>query len=437
MMRVVDCRKGQLNITVGSLLRDALLTRLPEWLSRIFRRRLGMRIPDYVFMVHTRTLDDVYAAFPLMKQLVRWVPERWVLRVLEFLGSATVYSMDWPEWNLYGMVVSTLHLPQEFFGHRRKTMRIASSNFRLIHRLGVRDGVVALAGWWPSATRLGRSLLPLIDPQSCMRITTGHTATLFSLERTTLAVLDAIGMPLSSARIAVLGVGHMGSAYARLFNGKCAKLGLFDRNVHKAEKLGQELNLRADSSQVFVYHPASSNSEVIDAAIVDPDDQMIAGFLAQFDVAICTTTNTQHIIHDVRHLRNCIIIDDSRPEAFPRVYDPERGVVVLEGGLIRLPGIQIGHDNGWGANSEEVFGCMAEGALLAILPQNAMAPTIGEIDPAQYHRLSMACDRLGVTEGRLCCGSRVMTPAMLRALAPMEASGLPEAAAYALTADWC
>ena len=400
--------RRQQKITLYSLLRDALIARIPFPLPRLFRKALYGKTPNFIFMLHPRTKADIYSVFPFLHRIVRWIPERWVMRGLAALGAASVYAIDWPARNVRGLVVSTLHLPQEFFGRREKTMKIASSNFRLFHRMGVKDGVVALAGWWPAATNLGRSLVPLLQPADRMTITTGHTGTLFSLERTTLAVLNAIGVPPASARVAILGVGNMGSAFAKTVNGTFRQIGLFDRNDRKTDILARKLQAHPTASDIFVYHPAADR---------DPNDREIADFLAQYDVAVCTTMNTRHIIHDVRSVRNCIIIDDSRPEAFPRVYEPAQGLVVLEGGLIRLPGAQLEHDNGWGPNSDSVFGCMAEGAILSAIPRNTVNPTIGDIDPVNYRKLCDACDELGVTEGEFYCGNLWIDPEELRAMA--------------------
>ena len=160
------------------------------------------------------------------------------------------------------------------------------------------------------------------------------------------------------------------------------------------------------------------NSSNIELCRIDPDksyDEQIAGFLARYDTTVCTTLNANRIVKNTETLRDCIIIDDSRPEAFERVYDPDKGLLVLEGGLMKIQDVMLGLDFGFG-KIDSIFGCMSEAIMLAIDKLDRMVPILGEVHIANYNAMLKFCDEIGIREGDLLCGHRKISTDEIRQL---------------------
>jgi predicted amino acid dehydrogenase len=93
-----------------------------------------------------------------------------------------------------------------------------------------------------------------------------------------------------------------------------------------------------------------------------------------------------------------VAIDDSRPEALPR--DPRHKRIILEGGLLKIKGVKLDYDYGFGQD-ENVFGCLGEAFVLALDQCKTLKPTVGDIDLENFHRVVDFCRKNCVSEGDL------------------------------------
>ncbi|OGW90908.1 MAG: hypothetical protein A3D28_06430 [Omnitrophica bacterium RIFCSPHIGHO2_02_FULL_63_14] len=197
----------------------------------------------------------------------------------------------------------------------------------------------------------------------------------------------------------ILGVGKMGASVARALVGEVGEIAVFDRNHRKQERVARELS-------------AVSGQTIIGGL---EHESQVALALAKYDVCVCTTSNLRRIFTPNELPENTIVLDDSRPEAVPRVYDKQRGILVLEGGLMKIPGVELQYDFGFG-NHEEVFGCLAEVYMLARDEGKVLAPTVGDVDPDNFRAMLSSQERLGIAAGGFWSGSIPVDPADIVAI---------------------
>ncbi len=386
--------------TLATIARDLLVWLLPGRLPEAWRRRLYGPMPDFIFITHARGPEDIWAMAPGLKRALRFLPERLILPLLRRCPAFAVCDMAWPERKLRGRIVSPACLMEDFFGRRARTACQVRGLLDFIRKTTAGPVHAVLSGWWPAATDKGRMFQEQLAPDDRITITTGHTATLLSLCATVGRVLEMAHIAPATAAVAVLGVGNMGETVARALNGTVQRIGLLDRNITKARRVAARLRAAADASEITVCE--------LDAA--RHFDAQAADFLARHTVTVCTTMNATRIFTDESCLHDCLIIDDARPEAFSRIDDPSRRVLVLEGGLIRIPGFVLPHDFGFGV-TDSVFGCLAEAVLLCCDPARRLRPVIGDVDFANYREMLAVARENAICEGALRCGRRLISAA--------------------------
>jgi predicted amino acid dehydrogenase len=122
--------------------------------------------------------------------------------------------------------------------------------------------------------------------------------------------------------------------------------------------------------------------------VSDDNNGKLKDILKDRHISICTTTNLRRIIKTEDIPENTVIIDDSRPEAISR--DAGHNKIVLEGGLMKIRGIDIDYNFGFGIN-ENVFGCLAESYALALDALKTLRPTLGDVDLTNYEHMRNFC----------------------------------------------
>jgi predicted amino acid dehydrogenase len=309
-------------------------------------------------------------------------------------------------------VMSTSFLPQVLFSDREATLQELGRIVRFIRKLSRRNVYVGLAAWWPIVTNSGLAFKRFLQDDDAIIITNGHTATLLSIYLTVERIASLSVIPLSDLKILILGAGRVGGACARLLNGKVRSIGIVDTNEARGNTVRQELEGKVQKTALSVYVASDVFLQ-----------HSLPALLSEYDITICTASNTNYIIEDPAKLKDCIIIDDSRPEAFPRIVSEKDHAVVLEGGLIKFAGITVDADFGFGS-SDNVFGCMAESIMLALDKMESLKPTVGEVDPGNFSAMAVYCKERRITEGALMSGGTLVPPGLLRSIIARKRSGV-------------
>ena len=389
-------------ITFLSAIRDLIVCFIPidKLPLRIVNFIYGFR-PDFIFLVHPRNIDDMYDMIPFLKIWRRFIPERYILKFASFWPVGVVSDVKWEE-KVKGYIVSTPMLPQTLFARREYVSKSVYKIINFIRKISGDKVYVGLAGWWPIVTNRGLVFKRALREHDSVVVTNGHTATVLSIFLTIKALCKTIDLPLKELKIAIIGVGKIGKAMIKLLSGKIDTIGLFDVNKIWLDIAQQEAIAGPGHSKII-------KNEVSGKKL----DKDAVSILADYHIVVCTTSNAEPIIEDENALKNILVLDDSRPEAFPRIVDIEKKVLVLEGGLVKFKGIKMGTDFGFG-KKDNVFGCMAEAIVLALDREKKVKSVLGEIDFENMERLAEFFSENDISEGDLKSGRQIINDETLR-----------------------
>lgn len=384
--------KGRKQIGILQFLRDALIARLPQKLSFIAKKLLPYS-PDFIFLVHPRNEKDIESTFPFIKTLRQFLPESFCRKILSLSPCYIVSRVNAPAGRR-GYVISTMSLPNKLFESRELTLKISNGSLSFFRNIASKRVYVGLAAWWPIVTNSGLVFAKQLSSKDIICITSGHTATLASIYLSVLRLCEIIQVPFSELRLLIVGVGKVGGAICDLAFQKVKKLGLIDKNPIRLQSVKKNILGKGETDSIELIPVTDENSE-----------EIIVRKLSEYDITVCTTSNVGLLVKDETKLKDCIILDDSRPEAFPRIFSSENHVAVLEGGLIKIKNVELDSDFGFGT-SDNLFGCLSEAVMLSLDNEKSFKPNIGEVDYDNMFRLIDFCKRSNIQIGEFKCGQK-------------------------------
>jgi fatty aldehyde-generating acyl-ACP reductase len=315
------------------MFRDLLLRWLPTSISSHW-------VPaDFVFIVHPRDFSDV----PRQYSWARFLPVRlvafltrnlWPVLGPKIRGVTTKTGKP-----LRGQVIFCPMVPDQMF----KDLYRARKRLYQAIALGEHQGpkVIAVGGLCPAIIRGKWKLLDSVKPL----ITTGRIYSSVLTAHDLNRVAERIGLNLASATIAVVGgAGATGALVSKLLVEQVGRLILVDRRLNALKEVAAHLRQLRPTMQPEL----AQEIKVIEAA----------------DAVIAAASSTGAIV-EPQHLKpGTIIVDCGQPHNVPEDLMANRqDIVVIEGGLARLPGMKCEFDFGLLAE-DEVFGCLSEAILL-------------------------------------------------------------------------
>ncbi|OGX05166.1 MAG: hypothetical protein A3G87_01345 [Omnitrophica bacterium RIFCSPLOWO2_12_FULL_50_11] len=391
-------------ITLGSAIRDLIVNLLPiKRLPKAWIQRLYGRDVSFIFLTHPRNTQDIYKTFPLLRRLRTIFPEKMIFHILSFCPCFVAARVA-TNRGLSGFFVSTSLFPESLFNNRDRTLRNASRILNFISKITTGPVYVGLAAWWPIVTNAGAAFQRFNRENDRIIITNGHTCTLASIFLSVEKIALISNVPVGSLEILIIGAGKMGGAVAAALNSRVYKIGLVDQNERRLCSLAEELRNGKKGSEIeqFVVNSGTFSDIVLPA-------------LTKYHIAVCTTSNIGYVIEDASKLTNCVILDDARPEAFPRIVSVARNAVVLEGGLMKIDGVQVDSDFGFGTD-RNVFGCLAEALLLSIDQAKTLLPTVGDIGMDNFKQFLSVCEENGIVQGDFVSGHVHVEDAVIKSV---------------------
>ncbi len=384
--------------SLACYVRDLIVQWLPFKLPRFIRRTLYGRNVRFVFVVHPRRKDDIFIAAPFLSPLRKYLPSKLCYKIIQMLPASVLCTVT-TEYGVTGVVVYKLSLPETMLSERKKCLKESHSFLRFASKISERGSFIGLGGWWPIVTRRGLGVQAYAKKVG-LKLTNGHTGTLCSMYLAIEKIAYLGGEEVENLNILVIGGGKMGSNVINVIKDKVAKITIIDRHANKLSRLINDLK--------------KENSKTTFHAI-DATDESIKLALIAHDICICTTSNLRRIIKPDELPRDTIVIDDSRPEAFPRVYNKNNRVVVLEGGLMKIPGANCGYDFGFGLD-DNFFGCLAETFLLAYdsRKHKVLRETIGDVDQDNFRSMIKFCKENLITLGDLKSSNLTVEDSLIR-----------------------
>lgn len=187
----------------------------------------------------------------------------------------------------------------------------------------------------------GRTIADQLD----IPVTTGDSYTIAMAVEAIREAARVMDIPLRDATIAIVGAtGAIGKTCAEMLAGESAKLVLVGRRLEALEALREKCAV--SSTQVTVSTEMS--------AIYEAD-------------LILAVTSAVHAVIEPRHLKpGSVVCDVARPrDVSRRVADERDDVLVIEGGMIEVPGAPDFHFD-FGFPPRMAYACMAETMALAM-----------------------------------------------------------------------
>lgn len=178
-------------------------------------------------------------------------------------------------------------------------------------------------------------------------VTTGDSYTVAIAVEAVRAAAQQMDIPLAGATAAVMGAtGAVGAAAAELLAPDVGKLWLIGRRADALTALRDRLR-------------AATRAEVATATDAAP--------LAQADL-ILTVTSALDTVIEPRHLRpGAVVCDVARPrDVSARVAAERDDVLVIDGGMVQVPGTGTAFNFNFGFPPDKVYACMAETMALAL-----------------------------------------------------------------------
>ncbi len=368
-------------------LRDSVIFLLPIGRIPLFLVKLLYGVyPSFVFFVHPRRTEDTYAAVPFLAFIRRRFGRKVFLRTLRLLPPLSIATIRTPS-KIDGLVITSAFLPEMLLKDRKKALLSCIRGLTFASRITKEYSVFGLGGLWPMVTQRGLALRRYVKNKKII-ITNGHCGTLISLFLSIQKISEIGNIRLDNLKIAILGVGKMGSNLARVLYGKVAAITLIDISGERLNRVEAKLKEVMAETDIQRY----TNKEYVSS---------ISHILSNHHITVCTTSNLRRILKPEQIPDDTIIIDDSRPEAIPRGLNRDN-CAVIEGGLMKIKNIRQNYDFGFGID-ENVFGCLAESYLLAIDKGQTLANTLGEVDFQNFKNMILSCSRFGVELGDFKC----------------------------------
>lgn len=261
---------------------------------------------------------------------------------------------------------------------------------RLAQKRGAQ--IVGLGAYTSVATRGGLSLKAAGMPP----LTTGNSYTAVASCKTIHLAAEQRGWNLSGRTVAVVGAGGaVGQALCILLARDAGRLLLVGNPAHPDESRQQLLQVAGRIAwslpelrdAAFVHGSVASWVAELDpklpsrpdrAALTRLGEELVrrgnsltvsvdaASMLPEADIVVCCTSSTEQLVHEDWVRPSAVVCDVSRPSNVGSDVRAQRpDVMVLEGGVIRLPGDAYLSFN-CSLNRGHVYACMAETMMLAM-----------------------------------------------------------------------
>jgi len=351
-------------------------------------------VPKFIFFVHPRRAEDTYIAYPFLGLIRRWFGRNVFLRTLDILPPLVIGVVRTP-LGVNGLIVTGSLLPDILLKDRKKALKHCLKGLFFSSKIAQSSAIFGLGALWPMITRRGLALRQYSEPRNIV-ITNGHCGTLIGIYLSIRELSKLSLIPFDRLKVAILGVGRMGTNLAHVLYGEILGLSLVDINEARLDKTIEELRKCPTATNIRKHVNHTGSLEFSD-------------ILKENHIAVCCTSNITRILKPEQIPDNTIIIDDSRPEGIPRDLG-KPNCVVTEGGLMKIKGIKQNYDFGFGID-ENVFGCFAESFLLASdnYKGRILKPTLGAVDFDNFKKMINVCDKFGVSLGDFKCRDKIIS----------------------------
>ncbi|MBW4437882.1 MAG: hypothetical protein KME04_12145 [Pleurocapsa minor GSE-CHR-MK-17-07R] len=329
--------------------------------------------PTFAFIIHPIQIKkDVARKFPLLGKLLTEEQINFFSRYFPpiYLGeSHGIRSVSTGE-ELRGWLIACPYTPQTMM---RLPVEVVYNKIIACGHMAEKLGadILGLGAYTSVVGDAGRT----IADRLAIPVTTGDSYTVTLACDALREAARVMDIEMASSTIAVVGAtGAIGSTCAELMAGESAELILVGRRLDGLDELAERC--RAGGAKVTI-------STEIDA-------------IYRADL-ILTVTSATHAVIEPKHLKpGAVVCDVARPRDVSKRVAAERDdVLVIEGGMVEVPGDPPDFGFDFGFPPRHAYACMAETMALA-LEHRFEDYTIGKtITVAQAHEIDAIAARHG------------------------------------------
>lgn len=295
----------------------------------------------FAFMIHPIDLADVSRKFPLADRVPKSLLEQLIKHMPPVKAShITGVKSDYGEVDGW-FVGCTLTSAQMVSLPTSVVLKKIIRTGRLAEKLGAK--ILGLGAMTAVVGDAGITVAKELD----IAVTTGNSYTVYTALEGVKKAAEIMEVDLSNAEVLVLGAtGAIGAIAARMMARECRYLTLVAQNDSKLEGLARQI--------------------LQETGLVCRITRDTRKALRQADIIIAVTSSSQTVIEPEDLKSGSIVCDVARPrDVSHRVAEMRDDVLVIEGGLVEVPGnVDFGLNFGYPPGL--ALACMAETMMLAL-----------------------------------------------------------------------
>ncbi len=181
-------------------------------------------------------------------------------------------------------------------------------------------------------------------------VTSGNSYTVYTAVEGLLRGAGLMGIELQNASVAIVGAtGSIGAVCAKILAARVGQVALVGRDVGKLERLKAEVEARPD---------CSANIQVA------PE---IRAALEEADMVLAVSSAGKELVFPEDLKVGAVVCDVARPRDVSKtVVEKRDDVLVIEGGVISVPGQNVEFNFTFGFPRSTAFACMSETMILSL-----------------------------------------------------------------------
>ena len=179
-------------------------------------------------------------------------------------------------------------------------------------------------------------------------VTTGNSYTTATAIEGTMKAAEIMEIDMSKAKVAVVGAGgSIGRTCARIFARQAPEINLVGRNLEPLNKVATEITSESNANvKIFTE---------VHAGIKDAD------------IILTVTSAVDSVIEPSDLKSGSVVCDVARPRDVSwRVSQERNDVLVIEGGVVAVPGDDVNLNFNFGFPPKTAYACMSETMILAL-----------------------------------------------------------------------
>lgn len=183
-----------------------------------------------------------------------------------------------------------------------------------------------------------------------INVTTGNSYTVYTAVEGLLKGAELMGVEAANASVAIVGAtGSIGAVCAKILAAQVGEVALVGRDISKLEKLKADIEARSDCRAVVKVAPE------------------IRAALKEADLVLAVSSAGKELVFPEDLKIGAVVCDVARPRDVSKtVVENRDDVLVIEGGVITVPGSNVNFNFTFGFPPSTAFACMSETMILSL-----------------------------------------------------------------------